>query len=84
MQYAHNVHLTDMQELPDDIDCLFELLPQVAPPSSLIKRILEQTPMIYAYDALPMSWHLQAPFVARQSFQGQEMHDLEHKKSSLC
>ena len=88
MQYSRRVHFVDENELPDDIDCLFELLPRVAPPSSLIKRILEQTPMSCPYDAFPVSQpcYLQDQPIATHQLERLAMASLNmrHKRSHLC
>jgi hypothetical protein len=88
MQYSHGVHFVNENELPDDVDCLFEQLPRVAPPSSLIKRILEQTPLSYAYDAFPVSppCYLQDQSIARHQLErpAAAPRDVHHKRSHLC
>ena len=88
MQYSHRVHFADENEMPDDIDCLFELLPHVAPPSSLIKQILEQTPMSYASDAFPVSqlWYLHDQPAAMRQRERLTMapQDGGYKRSHVC
>lgn len=71
MQYSQKAYMIHEDELPDDIDCLFEQLPRVAPPSALIKRIVEQAqiPAMVASVAFSLSGSFQEQPVTKDHFE---------------
>lgn len=88
MHYSQRAYVIREDELPDDIDCLFQQLSYVAPPTALIRRIVElgQTSALVAPVAFPFPGLLQDGPAATDGFEyllavlGAE----QHERSRLC
>lgn len=86
MQHSQRAYMIHEDELLDDIDCLFQQLPRVAPPPALIRRIVEQAqmPAIVASVAFPHPGSLQDQPATRDRFEcllvmlGSEQHEHSH------